>query len=54
LYIEGRDGNKEIVKLRDFTLESEALAIKSFGTLLESLTIFFTYRFINFEWSPSH
>ena len=54
LYIAGRDGNKEIVKLIDFTTESEGLTRKSFGTLLESLTIFFTYRFINFEWSPNN
>ena len=35
IYVEGRDGNIDIVKLQDFTQEDR----------------YFCYRFINFEWS---
>lgn len=48
------DGNKEIVLVRDYTSRSnELLASAQRGDpRVEGLTIFFTYRFINFEWKP--
>ena len=51
------DGNKEIVKVRDYTATSEGIIQKGRSngrsdsiTADDGLTTFFTYRFINYEW----
>jgi len=54
LYVEGRDGNKEIIKLQNFEARSSPLLenAQRADPAIEGLSIFFTYRFINFEWRP--
>ena len=53
LYIEGRDGNKEIVRVKNFTERSNSLINRAQegDPDVKGLSIFFTYRFINFEWN---
>ena len=48
------DGNKEIVRVHDYSAVSNRLLIdaKRGDPNAEGLSIFFTYRFINFEWKP--
>jgi len=54
MYIEGRDGNKEIVEVSDFSTQSNGLLAEAqrADPTVEGLSTFFTYRFINFEWRP--
>ena len=49
------DGNKEIVKLRNYTERSDQLIgeARRGDNKVTGLSNFFTYRFINFEWKPS-
>lgn len=56
MYIEGRDGNQEIVKVRDFTSQSSRLLVEAqrADPAINGLSTFFTYRFINFEWRPQN
>ena len=48
----GIDGNKEIVRLKNFTSRSNELIgeARRADPTVEGLSIFFTYRFINFAW----
>lgn len=43
------------MKVQDFTVRSNQLirSAKMADPKVEGLTIFFTYRFINFEWKPA-
>ena len=49
------DGNQVIVELKDFRAQSSSLLAdaQSVDPSATGLSIFFTYRFINFEWKPA-
>lgn len=54
IYIRGRDGNLEIVQVNNSQVRSNELLgeARRADPQTEGLTIYFTYRFINFEWKP--
>jgi hypothetical protein len=53
LYIEGKDANLEIVEVQDFARKSAELLNGNIASLDSApLSVFFTYRFINFAWIP--